>query len=66
MDIRVLVEGSMGEQIESSFDTLYDAMDDARVLLDFGYVVTVIINGAYFRILRDSGIIRSVPIGRDP
>lgn len=66
MEIKVLVEGSQGESHESEFENLFDAMDDARILLDFGYVVTIIINGCYFRVIRDSGIIRSVPIGQGP
>lgn len=66
MQIKVVVEGFSPELIqERDFETLYDAMDEAREFLDFGYIVTVIINGASFRVLRDSGIIRSIPISSD-
>lgn len=66
MDIKVIVEGSQGELHESEFESLYEAMDDARFLVDFGYCVSVVINGAYFRVLRDSEIMRVIPIGRGP
>lgn len=66
MMIKIIVEGSRQEVNECEYEILYDAMDDARTFLDFGYVVTLIINGCYFRMLRDSGYLRSIPIGQGP
>lgn len=62
MQIKLIIEGTHVNYEEATYDNLYDAMDDARYFIDAGYVVTCVINGSYFRILRDSGIVRSIPI----
>lgn len=66
MVVKIIVEGSRQEVNECEYGNLCDAMDDIRTFLDFGYVVSVVINGCYFRMLRDSGIVRSIPIGQGP